>query len=99
MKRLSVTAFTLALLSTHLFAHKEWVHQYMVKEAYWALEIQHGVPITVLKDHTGFSSFGRGGLLPFYTLEFSAGAKMDLTETRVFSSLNSKRRGERQWAD
>jgi hypothetical protein len=48
------------LLTRQAFAHKEWVHQYLVRQAYWTLEMQYGAPITTLKDHMGFNSVGRG---------------------------------------
>lgn len=40
-------------------AHKEWVHQYMVKEAYKLLELQVGV-IPELRNHMGMDFFGPG---------------------------------------
>lgn len=51
----------LSIFLTHCAeAHKEWVHQYTVKEAYRFLESKVGGPILDLKNHIGVDFYGYG---------------------------------------
>lgn len=54
--------FIIAILifSCNSFAHKEWVHQYLVWEAYKFLEYELGYEITDFKNHVGLNYYGRG---------------------------------------
>jgi len=41
-------------------AHEQWVHQYVVREAYQALRVQLGFDILVMADHVGTTEIGDG---------------------------------------
>ncbi|NWF89316.1 MAG: hypothetical protein HXY50_07605 [Ignavibacteriaceae bacterium] len=48
------------LTSAQLFAHKEWVHQHQVKQAYLLLKNQLGYDIPELLSHMGMNDIGEG---------------------------------------
>ncbi len=50
---------TLALTNKS-FAHKEWVHQYIVKQAYLFLANQLGFDVNEIKNYIGFDFYGKG---------------------------------------
>lgn len=58
--RFLILSFQLLFVISELHAHKEWVHQYIVREAYWFLEDQIDYTIQDLKDHVGFGFDGYG---------------------------------------
>lgn len=55
--KISLIFFICLISSQDLFSHKEWVHQYIVKEAYKLLELEVG-EIEVLKNHMGMNFTG-----------------------------------------
>ncbi len=54
----------LQILHVNCYAHKEWVHQYIVKEAYKFLENEIG-EIPEIKDYLGLNYTGAGGSNPW----------------------------------
>ncbi|TGE25958.1 T9SS type A sorting domain-containing protein [Hymenobacter aquaticus] len=58
-KILSIGLLCLGLFQTPAVAHKEWVHQYMVKQSYLYLEQQIGA-IPALRDAIGLNYHGKG---------------------------------------
>lgn len=45
MYKIIIIPIFILLFCNNAFAHKEWVHQYILKEAYRFLELQLGKPI------------------------------------------------------
>jgi len=64
-----------------ILAHKEWVHQYLVKEAYWYLENKIGLQIPDLKNHIGLDVLGPTESLSPY---IATGAWREYTEDIVY---------------
>lgn len=60
MKIIVKTSFIIILLTSTLFAHKEWVHQYIVREAYRYLELKLSMTYPDFKNHIGFNFDGYG---------------------------------------
>jgi hypothetical protein len=60
MKTIKLVVIFIFLLTINLFAHKEWVHQYTVKQAYYFLENQIGGEIVDFKNHIGLDYYGKG---------------------------------------
>jgi hypothetical protein len=50
----------LLFVNTSLYAHKEWVHQHQVRQAYLLLKQQLGFDIAILQNHLGFNHSGKG---------------------------------------
>jgi hypothetical protein len=61
MKHIFLIFIILCLYHTHSSAHQEWVHQYIVQEAYRYLE-RHVGPIPALKSYVGLDAMGN----PFF---------------------------------
>ena len=60
MKKAYMILVILFLMSNIAYSHKEWVHQYLVWEAYQFLEDQLGYEITDFKNHVGINFYGKG---------------------------------------
>lgn len=55
-----ILLLSIYFLSTNIFAHKEWAHQYLTQESYRYLVQVLGVDIPDLKAHIGLNYFGKG---------------------------------------
>ncbi|TGE16959.1 hypothetical protein [Hymenobacter elongatus] len=84
-KLLSLGLLCLGLGHTPAFAHKEWVHQYMVKQSYLYLEQQIGA-IPALRNAIGLNYHGKGNdAQPFNTsYPIGIGAWREDTEDPVY---------------
>ncbi|MEP0862210.1 MAG: hypothetical protein HRF52_12315, partial [Ignavibacterium sp.] len=47
-------------LNSLVYAHKEWVHQHQVRQAYLLLKQQLGFDVAILQNHLGFNHNGEG---------------------------------------
>lgn len=59
-KKLALSLFLCFLLFQQAFAHKEWVHQYLVWESYNFMVLERGYGYQDLRDHIGFGVKGPG---------------------------------------
>jgi hypothetical protein len=74
----------LTVLSNKSLAHKEWVHQYTVKQAYLMLEAQIG-PVPELRDRIGMTFYGYGdNTYPWATGLVGVGAWREDIEDPVY---------------
>lgn len=55
MKIIVKTSFIIILFTGTLLAHKEWVHQYIVREVYRYLELKLGMTYPDFKNHIGYN--------------------------------------------
>jgi hypothetical protein len=76
-------------IGTEALAHKQHVHQYIVREGYNLLRLQMGVDIPTMVDHVGWTE-GYAGDLPFLTGLLTAGAWREDLEDVIYgySSTN-----------
>lgn len=80
MKKLFATLLLIIFVKQVCFAHKEWVHQYIVREAYSFLRASVG-EVNILRDHVGFTERGD---FPWTTGKIVAGAYREDLEDPVF---------------
>lgn len=60
MKLLYRLLLAVMILTTSSMAHKEWVHQYIVKQGYLFLESELGFQIPDLRNRIGLNFYGKG---------------------------------------
>jgi hypothetical protein len=69
----SILCLSFLLLSQNVWAHKEWVHQYQVKQAYLLLQAQLGQDLPAMSEFVGLNAEGPG-TMKWRTRSIVAGA-------------------------